>query len=321
MTTQPPSPVAPLPNLFVVGAAKCATTTIHQMLKRAPGVAMSRRKEPSHFCVDLHRGPDFPRTQGLIRRLTDNHWITDRAEYLATYPDTAARWMGEASTAYLFSTEAAEQIRAFNPDARIVISLRSPIRRAYSEYQMRAARDGALGSFSEVIRKDRKRALAGDIAIFETYVTAGLYASQVERYLQAFPRENVLILIVDRPGVRFGSVSGELSRFLGTPVENLGQGPAAVTNAAKSPRHPALNQFLFRWQISSVLSRLIPKAVKRRLAPLYYRPEPHAHISVEDHAYLAEVFREDVQRLSALIGENLDFWLEPSAPPRESLKA
>jgi len=98
------------PGLFIVGAPKCGTTAWVRYLGEHPQIAFSRIKEPHFFALDL---PGFRE-------------VEMKREYEALFSDAGdAAVLGEASVLYLFSKSAAEQIRKYNPDARILILLRA----------------------------------------------------------------------------------------------------------------------------------------------------------------------------------------------------
>ena len=164
-------------------------------------------------------------------------------------------------------------------------------------------------SFSEAILEDYQRVLDDRISIFEPYVQSGLYASQVERYLKTFPREQILIEIIDRPGIGFSRVARNLSQFLGVPVNEDAGGDPGMANVGRSARFPALNRFLYRTELTGLISRLTPRPVKEALRGAYFGPKETLQVSGADKDFLREVFRPDVERLSGLIGEDLGFWL------------
>ena len=98
------------PGLFIVGAPTCGTTAWVSYLGEHPQIAFSRIKEPHYFARDL---PGFRE-------------VEMKREYEALFSDAGdAAVLGEASVLYLFSESAAEQIRKYNPDARILILLRA----------------------------------------------------------------------------------------------------------------------------------------------------------------------------------------------------
>ncbi len=107
------------PDFFVVGAAKSGTSSLHRHLEQHPAVFMPAVKEP-HFFSDER--PPVQEVKSL-------------REYLALFADSplGAR-AGEASTSNLYSPESASRIKAFQPDAGIIMVLRNPVDRAYSQY-------------------------------------------------------------------------------------------------------------------------------------------------------------------------------------------
>ncbi len=132
------------PDVFIVGAPKCGTSAMAHYLAGHPEIFMAR-KEMHFFGSDLRFGTQFYRR--------------DQAAYLEEYKS----WNGqthaaEASVWYLFSKRAAEEIHAFNPEARIIILLREPAEMLYSlYYQFRFDGNEYLPSFEEALRAEGER--------------------------------------------------------------------------------------------------------------------------------------------------------------------
>ena len=107
------------PNFFIVGAARCGTTSLWEYLRQHPDIYMPpviEQKEPAFFC-DLY---------GV------EHWDF----YLTLFEaGRGKKRIGEASTPYLSSPESAGQIHSVLPLAKIIITLRNPVVRAYSLYK------------------------------------------------------------------------------------------------------------------------------------------------------------------------------------------
>ena len=101
------------PNLLIVGAARCGTTALWHHLGAHPQVLMSRKKEPSYFGSDL-------RIWRSVRPTLQKHLENSSGK-------EEALCLGEASTFYLLSTRAVAEIKAFNPEAKILITLRNPV--------------------------------------------------------------------------------------------------------------------------------------------------------------------------------------------------
>jgi len=106
------------PNLFIVGAPKGGTTTLWRYLDQHPDIFMCPAKEPNFFL-----DPTPP-----VRVPTED-------AYLRLFSGAGdERWLGEASGRYFSDPATPGLIEATVPEARIVISLRDPVERAYSSY-------------------------------------------------------------------------------------------------------------------------------------------------------------------------------------------
>jgi Sulfotransferase family len=112
------------PNLFIVGAMKAGTTSLHNYLNSQPDVYMSPMKEPSFFT----RIQPFPEPQyaGPV--------ISSEADYRRLFESaTSQRIIGESSISYLWDNRTASLLANRIPNARIIIILRDPVDRAYSQ--------------------------------------------------------------------------------------------------------------------------------------------------------------------------------------------
>lgn len=173
------------PNLFIVGAPKCGTTAWVEYLGSHPRIFFSKAKEPHHF------SHDFPKWC----------WARTRQEYLALFEESGdAPVVGEGSVRYLYSRVAAREISKFNPDAKILIFLRSQEDFLPSLHnQQLYNRDESIENFEEVWRLSGRRP-ADSIpaccreASFLDYKAMGRFREQVERYLAVFPAEQIRVL-------------------------------------------------------------------------------------------------------------------------------
>ncbi len=170
------------PNLFIVGAPKCGTTAWVQYLSTHPDICFSPVKEPHYFCTDLQ-------------------WrnFHEEEEYLNLFKDcSAAKVVAEASVRYLCSTAAAENIRKFNPDARIIVFVRDQADHIPSLHnQMLYRSEEWIADFTEVWRLSDQRGKSSDGRTrepkFLDYKALGRFSEQVERYFAVFPAEQVRV--------------------------------------------------------------------------------------------------------------------------------
>lgn len=173
-----------LPDFLVIGAMKAGTTTLFAALTQHPHVIRSRRREIHFFGSRFTRGEDWYR----------RHFPTglELRRYQAI--------TGEGSTSYLAHPLAAGNIRSLIPNVRMIALLRDPVDRAISNYfhEKRTARETLPIVEAFAAEEDRLRRAAeeeGQRPLGRLgYRKRGLYAEQLERYYEHFPREQLLVL-------------------------------------------------------------------------------------------------------------------------------
>jgi hypothetical protein len=164
-------------NFIVAGVQKAGTTAIHDFLAQHPHVALLRDQalhffdKEEHFSVD----PDY-------RILLGNF-------------DPGWRWRvaGEVTADYLYYPRALERIARYNPKMKLIISLRNPVGRAFSQWNMRRAKSQELLEFLDALKRDQ------ELGIWKgprgnAYLARSFYAPQLEQVFKLFPREQVSIL-------------------------------------------------------------------------------------------------------------------------------
>ena len=184
-----------LPTFFVLGAARCGTTSLHYWLSQHPDIAMSAIKEPNHFL--FRPGPDGPQPCIADDRRLLAKSVPDRAAYERLFP-AAARQAGDASPLYLYTRETPELIAAAVPEARLVAVVREPVDRAWSHfvYVNDELGDAAPAAFAQAVRRE----LPLGYEPYRTgthFVRLSRYAEQLERHLAVFPRDRLLVLSYD----------------------------------------------------------------------------------------------------------------------------
>ena len=300
------------PDVFIVGAPKCGTSAMDQY-----------KKEMHVFGSDLRFGPQFYRR--------------DQEAYLAEFATrNGERRAGEASVWYLFSTQAAAEIHAFNPEARIIIMLREPAEMLYSlYYQFRFDGNEHLPTFEEALAAEDERR-AGRCLTRQTYLAQGLvyrdtarYTEQVRRYFNVFGRERVQVIIYDDLAADVRAVYCRALEFLGVDSTRI-ETDFQVINGNKSVKHSALRGLLNDPLVRSTaiaIGRRLPRPifaalhdVERRLWKLNSRSEKRVPLQPEVRAQLQREFAPEVERLSELLGRDLTHW-NSSQPVRSCARA
>ena len=130
------------PRFVIIGAPKAGTTSLFAYLLQHPDMVSPPRKELHLFLPILSP----PRTHGLsidpqVRRDSDEYALRQKVlhvQYLSMFPRISPRQFkitGEASPIYLYSPEAAAFFFSHLPETRLIVMLRDPRTRAYSEYR------------------------------------------------------------------------------------------------------------------------------------------------------------------------------------------
>jgi len=283
-----------LPNLFIVGAPRSGTTSLYEYLKQHPEVFMSPIKEPHYFArKDIHEYHDkvgYPKI------------ISDFKEYISLFRDGKdKRIRGEASINYLYSKSATSEIYELIPDAKIIISLRNPIERALSHFKY----DLTLGvifvkSFCEAIKKR------------PFHLWMGLYYEHVKRYIETFPKQNVKIIIYDDLKNDTLSVMREICRFLEIDENYIFNIDLSKKyNVSLIPKNLYLHMFATRGR--KILKEIIPPNLYSRIREIYkmFLISENSDLFDFDVSrcidFLVYYFKEDIKKLSALLGRDLFF--------------
>ncbi|HEY9217008.1 MAG TPA: sulfotransferase domain-containing protein, partial [Phenylobacterium sp.] len=174
---------APLANFIVAGVQKGGTTALHDYLTEHPHVTLANVKEV-HFFDDESQDWAAP----------------DYGAFHAHFPTERRAACGEITPIYIYWPNSLERIAAYNPAMKIVVLLRDPVERAFSQWRMEASRGAETHAFSWCIRQGRARLFDaepwGHHREF-SYVERGFYGEQIERLFSVFPREQTLILRSD----------------------------------------------------------------------------------------------------------------------------
>jgi hypothetical protein len=172
----------PGPNLFVVGAGKAGTTSLWRYLDAHPDIFMSRVKEPHFFSRGGLPGQPVVKEPDAYARL-----FAGAASY---------RYRGEASVSYLWDPESPQRIRTAAPQARIIVSLRDPVERAYANYWTTFNLGLERRPFGDAVREELA-AGEGPTVLPPPYVARGYYAEQLLRYRETFGDATTVVFFDD----------------------------------------------------------------------------------------------------------------------------
>jgi sulfotransferase family protein len=279
-------------NFLIIGGMKCGTTSLYHYVRDHPQVFMPKYKALEFFTggVAWDRGIDWYRKQ-----------------FAAAPADAVA--LGEASNVYAKYPRypgVPERIARYAPDARLLYVIRDPIERIRSHYQHRVSEGRETDPF--------------EIAAVSNpmYVEYGSYGLQIDRYLEHFPREQLLVIrSEDLRADRRQTMSG-VYRFLGIDPEwvspNIDREFFLTTDRpSRSLVPPRARKLLKRYIPASKRAKELEANVLRRLrrggAGRAPSPEPaKPEVSPELRRRLVELLADDVRRLRGHLGPAFDGW-------------
>lgn len=269
------------PDFIIIGAMKCATSTLHVQLAAQPGIFMTEPKEPNFFSDpdNWSRGPAWYGAlydgagEGDLCGESSTHYTK-----LPTYPETVARIAAHT-----------------RQDTRFIYVLRHPIDRLISQYihqwnegVISEPIDTAIDSYPELIAYSR-------------------YAMQLEPYIEAFGRARILPVFFDR---LTASPQEELERicaFIGYVGQPQWCMDIDKQNVSSQRLRPTMMLNILKYVPGSQTLRrlLIPESVRERIKDTW-RMKERPVLSERNLAELTETFDRDLARLGGWLGVDLD---------------
>jgi Sulfotransferase family len=269
---------------------------------------MPRVKEPHFFATDLKPYPIIQTPEAYAALFRDRT------------PDHLAA--GEASVYYLRSTAALPNIRAFNPDARIIAMFRNPVDMVYALHaQLLYVSEEPVADFEAAWRLQSRRAQGLDLpkrsrgSFLLQYGEFARFGTQVERLLANFPESHVKLILHEDFAADPERVYREVVRFLGLPHDNRTEFPRV--NDSKRARVPWLRDFLRKpppllHQTVRSLKRAVGagpvESVKRAIVTRNTVTAARSPLSPAFRAELVEEFRGEVMLFSRLLQRDLTHW-------------
>ena len=267
-----------VPDFLYVGTSKAGSTWLFNALSIHPDVWLASNKGLYFFDTHFDRGLDWYREQ---------------------FEGAEGRAVGEFSHSYLSSPEAPARIAAYSPSMRLLVCLREPVDRAFSDYLDLVKNNGYAGTFSQAI-EDHPRLL-----------DRGRYATHLSRYLEHFPSSQIHVGLFDDLKTGAQEYADEVYDFLGIDRVTLGardlreRMPAGrprngtMVSLAKRASKAAASVGMRRWRSKIKRSTMVRSALYKQYRD--DKPQVDPALAVE----LRRGFADEVTRLDALLGRSV----------------
>jgi len=297
-----------LPDFLVVGTARAGTTALHYQLRTHPQLFLPSQKEPCFFCFN-GQIPNYKNAKFSFA-------VTDHEAYSELYINAKVNQLkGEISTPYLYlHNQTIKNIQKFYSCRQlpmIVIILRNPFERAYSQYRWKV-RDGREKlSFEDALRNEEFR-IEENFSFDYHYATRGLYAEAVKNFLDNFPK--VKIVLYENYKYDFSSTMKKLCDFIG--VDNdFNFNATANVNSSASTGYPVLNNLFFgESNLKYRLLRKVPDNIRSNLKEKLIRFNNSGKkippVSEEAKEYLKNFYYHDILKLQSITNFDLSNWLK-----------
>lgn len=274
-----------LPELMLIGAAKCGTTSLHAYLDTHPDIAMAELKELRFFS-----DPDC------------GDWLGWYQQQFT--PDAAV--VGESSTMYTRSPAlpgVAERMAATIPDARLVYMVRDPVERAVSSY---------LEERFQLFEPRTIEAAFADLDDpYNPYVSASRYAEQLDHFLAHYPREQVLVLPLSELESQPDATMERVFTFAGVDSTHVVDTGQRLNEGGTKYEYVGIGARL-RHSVAGRVVRRLPDRHRERITSMarraMSRPLERPELPADLRRRLEEALAPDAARFRELTGLAVEDW-------------
>jgi hypothetical protein len=273
-----------LPNFLIIGSQKAGTTSLYNILKQHPEVFMPEKKEVNFFFLDK----EYRKGIGYYQR------------FFADIPP-GKKVCGEASPGYICHPQAPARIKKYLPDVKMILTVRNPIERAYSQYW-----DNRM-----TLSEPREFKATLDIALNDTYepgelgyFNRGTYIQYINRYLELFDGDRVLVMLFD-------DLRDAPLKFYRMCFEFLGVDPEFRCPEMNTTFNPSSvwDNFLYNWFFDHPdAQRFLPARLKRLMFWGKRKRFQYPPIDPGAKQWLIDFYAPWNQNLAAFLGRDLTHW-------------
>lgn len=266
------------PNFLVIGAPRCGTTWLHNILATHSDVFVPPFRKELHFF--------------------DQNWNRGVEWYESFFADAgSASAIGETTPSYLANRQAPERISVTLPGCRLLVVLRNPVDRAFSHYCHMLMATGARMSFEEALEEN-----PGILKI-------GEYSHYLDRYLSIFGKDRLKVLIFERATRDVKDTFESVGSFLDISSNDFLLN-SAPRNETRIPRYGTAYSWARRLGSGLRrlgLDRLVEKAKESGVRGLF-GDDDRPTMNAETRKKLGKLYEEDIDSLETLLGTRLSEW-------------
>lgn len=296
-----------LPNFIIAGFPKCGTTSLYQYFNSHDDIYMPDQKELHYFTYPILSKS----INGVGDKEVNKYHINTLEEYMFCFSKVShEKAIGDASPSYAnYPEEAIPKIKELLGDPKIIIVLRDPIKRAYSNYLHLKRTGRETLSFYEALLKEEERIKLG-YSDFWHYSFNSIYFDKIKKYIDNF--SDVKIVVFEEYVKDIVKNTQDLYQFLGVDSNVEPKNLNVTFNPGGVYSENIITKFIFSHNIFRSFikkhMKVTPfmKKLKVRVLQTFKKPTPK--IDEEAERFLINKFKKDVQKLNKELNVNIEFW-------------
>ena len=272
-------------DFIIIGAMKCGTTTLAEILSNHPDVCFCRKKEPHFFSKNAN-------------------WQNCLEEYKNLYQPSGQQICGEASTTYTFFPKynACPELYKFNPHLKLIYIMRNPVDRVVSQYLHCYSRGYTSLPLEEAILAN------------PGYINLARYFIQIRPYLELFGKQQIMLLTLEEFLANKSKTLSKIANFLDIDQERFGDFEQVHANKSLGEAKPNMRvKKISKNSIVSTVNPYIPKPLRGISAKGIHKLTAR---KIDDKPSLNEALKKtindlvilDVWEIEKIMGRQLKEW-------------
>ena len=223
-----------LPNLFIPGAAKSGTTTLHELLNLHPDISMSKLKEPVFW------------NNKKFEKYEQVDWINYKKLFNGN-----AKIFGESTTSYMYYNSFIENIKQnYNKSPKFIFILRNPIDRYISHFWWMKGLGLEKNNIKDVINKGSQADFIEYDYYPKHYFQFGLYSKWIQRFIDNFGIENIKVITLEKLISNRLDTTNSCFDFLG--LKKLESIPEKTSNKTTRIKYSCIYHFIRKSSIGKM---------------------------------------------------------------------
>jgi len=277
-----------LPTFIIFGTRKAGTTSLYHYLDQHPEIFMSNQKGSRFFNYDPEK-PDLGHNLP-VKNIIDYENLFEGAH------KTQAKAIGEVTPSYIYNTSSATRINEILPNALLVASLRNPVDKIYSYYQM------------EMRRRKVSEQIPFTIDNLGDWIKYGYYYKQLKNYYEKFSSNQIKIIAFEEWIKDSLSMLKDLYSYLGVDAEFI-PNMNIKYNVGGQAKNPIIASVLKHRKIYIKVKPYVPRSVRSKINK--YRNMNMMKVQEmpgDVRRHLGELFLQDIEALERLVNKDLSIW-------------